>query len=63
MYSSIAPLVLSVFRALAVLSVLLEAGWPAIITVVTFCNMLVFDASTLILIAKIEVLSGFLESV
>jgi len=32
-------------------------------TNVTFCNMIVFDASTLILIAKIEVLSGFLESV
>lgn len=42
---------------------LLESQMASYNTDVTFCNMIVFDASTLILIAKIEILSGFLESV
>ena len=43
--------------------VLLENQMESYNTSVISCNMIVFDASTLILIAKIEVLSGFLESV
>jgi predicted nucleic acid-binding protein len=42
--------------------VLPKVGWLATMTGVTFCNMIVFDASTLILIAKIEILGYFLDS-